>query len=240
MRDQLVSEPIWTPSNELNAMLAFLTAGQARGIRRIIEKHELGGKSIESLLTGEHKICNHNTFYQRWLKNKKFTAVLDLARREVRVANLSGVNEALAELQSTAPLAARDLHRQIVGDATAIEALKAVVLKGRPPADGEIDERISAVNSLADIGTSAASLALMECLRMTKNAVRNAIVAALGRSASGLSTQRRLADIAVLNRAGKETAGKGQSAADEMSDDELAAIAREADAAGRSAGTAAA
>jgi hypothetical protein len=231
----------WLPSHELDTMMSLLTAGQARGIRSIIERVELGGEPLDALFVGRGKICNRTTYYKvkGWLKNKRFKAVLDLAKREARAANLSGgVNEALAELQDTAPLAARDLHRQIAGDEPAIEALKAIVTSSRRKVtDDAFDERVGAVNSLAEIGTMSASLALLECLHTAKDAVRTAIIMALGKASSGLSTQRRLADIAVLNRAGKETAAKGIAGADELSDDELAAIATNGDAAGSSSGT---
>jgi hypothetical protein len=243
---------IWQPSHELNTLLAMLTAGQARGIRSLIERVELGGEPIEALFVGKGKICNRTTYYKArgWLQNKRFRAVLDLAKREARAANLSGgVAEALAELQDTAPLAARDLRRQIAGDEAAIAELKSIVLgdkrgdKGKPVGvlakTAMLDDRVIAVNSLADIGTQAAALALLECLHSAKANVRTAIITALGRASSGLSTQRRLADVAVLNRAGKETAAKGLAGADELSDDELAAIAASGDAPGSGAGIAA-
>ena len=237
---------IWQPSHELNSLLAMLTAGQARGIRSIIERVELGGEPIEALFVGKGKVCNRTTYYKAkgWLQNKRFRAVLDLAKREARAANLSGgVAEALAKLQDTAPLAARDLHRQIAGDEAAIAELKTIVMsdKGKPigviAKTAILDDRVIAVNSLADIGTQAAALALLECLHSAKANVRTAIITALGKASSGLSTQRRLADVAVLNRAGKETAAKGMAGADELSDDELAAIAASGDAAGSSSGT---
>jgi len=236
---------IWQPSHELNTLLAVLTAGQARGIRSIIERVELGGEPIEALFVGKGKICNRTTYYKAkgWLQNKRFRAVLDLAKREARAANLSGgVAEALAELQDTAPLAARDLRRQIAGDEAAIAELKAIVMSDKVKPGGAsakttlLDDRVIAVNSLADIGTQAAALALLECLSSAKANVRSAIITALGRASSGLSPQRRLADVAVLNRAGKETAAKGSAGADELSDDELAAIAATGDTGGSGAG----
>lgn len=221
----------WQPSAELQEMMNLLTPNRTRAIRRIIEEVELGGQPMAALFRGKDKICNKVTWNKAkgWSHNKMFMHILGMAKREIRAASLGGISEAVRILQDASPIAARDLVRQTTGDEAAIQSLLSEIIRPITAADKDIDiehdPRVAAVNSLAQIGTAAASLALLQALLKSKAHVRTAILTALGQAASGVSTQRRLAAVAILNRASEETADKGQgNAAGEYSDDELAQI----------------
>jgi hypothetical protein len=210
-------------SDELSAKLAKLSPAQAAAVPRIVAA-ELAGSSVESLFNGPHKICSRSTYYRQrgWVHKAEFQAVLEQARREIRNQNLLGmVNDAISELKATTPLAARDLRRQIVGDQAAIDALLAVVLERKK----SVEERNAAVRSLAVIATPQATDALLALLSDANKEVRLVVIEALGISAAGTNVQRRLADIAVLDRADKLTASKVKT--QEELDAEIAAeIAR--------------
>jgi len=211
------------PGEELKAKLAKLSPAQAAAVGRIVAA-ELAGRSVESLFDGPHKICSRSTYYRRrgWVHKAEFQAALEQARREIRDQNLLGVvNDAIAELKATTPLAARDLRRQIVGDQAAVDALLAVVLDRKKA----VDERSAAVRSLATISTTQATQALLGLLNETNKDVRLVVIEALGSSAIGTNVQRRLADIAVLDRADKLTASKVKTQ-DELDAEIGAEIAR--------------
>lgn len=209
----------WTPSAELRALLGNLSKTQAQAITRIAES-ELTGATRESLFYGPNKICNRSTFYRPrgWIHKPAFRAALELAEHEVRAARLEHViDDALAELKEATPLAARDLRRQIVGDESAVDALAAIVcdIKRRQ------EERIGAILSLGRIGTQRATNALLEALNDTKLDIRARVIEALGVSAGGVDSQRRLASVAVLDRADKMTANKGELLSDDDLDAEI-------------------
>jgi len=197
------------PSEELRGLLARISPAQAKGIIRIVEA-ELGGETVESLLRGPSKICSRSTFYRArgWWHNRGFRSALELARNEARAQTMtSALDDAINELKRTTPAAARDLRRQIVGDEAAIDALLSVI-KDRKAIPANADERGAAVRSLAVIGTPRATQALLELLDDKSAEVRMVVIESLGISASGVNSQRRLADIAVLDRADKMTASK--------------------------------
>lgn len=210
------------PSDELKGWLAKLSPAQAKGIIRIVEA-EMAGETVESLLRGTRKICSRSTFYRErgWWHNRKFRAALDLARKEIRAKTMtSALDEAIDELKRTTPLAARDLRRQIVGDEPAIDALMAVI-KDKKASKENVDERSMAVFSLSQIGTPRATQALLELMSEKNTEVRMAVIKAIGTSAAGVNVQRRLADIAVLDRADKMTASKGATIPAEELDAEI-------------------
>ncbi len=205
----------WSPSSELRALLNKLTKAQARAITRIAQS-ELTGATRESLFYGPDKICNRSTFYRPrgWVHKPVFRQALELAEHEVRAARLEHViDDALAELKEATPLAARDLRRQIVGDEGAIDALAAIVRDTKRSQE----DRIGAVISLGMIGTPRATGALLDVLNDARPHVRTRVIEALGAAAGGVNSQRRLASIAVLDRADKMTANKGE----QLSDDDL-------------------
>ena len=197
----------WKPSEELQTLLAGLSRQQARAVMRIAEA-ELLGETRESLLHGPNKVCNRSTFYRPrgWIHKAMFRAALELAEREVRALRMGGViEEALAELKETTPLAARDLRRQIAGDENAIDAL-AAVLRDRTR---KVEERTAAIEGLGLIGTKQATSALMEAMSDGRPEIRLRVIEALGAAAAGVNPARRLASIAVLDRADDLTASKG-------------------------------
>lgn len=203
-------------SADLAALLARLSPAQAQAVIRIAES-ELAGQSVESLFEGPRKICSRTTYYRKrgWAHKPEFLLALAQARREIRAQRLTDVVEdAIAELKLSTPLAAADLRRQIAGDETAIDAL-ADILADHKKTTGE---RKAAVNSLAQIGTPRATQALLGALHDGDCKVRLAVVEAMGAAASGLSASRRMADVAVLDRADKGTASKGVTPADEFAD----------------------
>lgn len=209
----------WTPSDQLRALLSKLSKAQARAITRITQA-ELTGATRESLFYGPDKICNRSTFYRPrgWIHKPAFRQALELAEHEVRAARLEHViDDALAELKEATPLAARDLRRQIVGDEGAIDALAAIVRDAKR----NQDDRIGAVISLGMIGTPRATGALLDVLNDAKPDVRARAIEALGAAAAGINSQRRLASVAVLDRADKMTASKGESLSDDDLDAEI-------------------
>jgi HEAT repeat protein len=218
----------FVPTGELNEVLQRLSTQQAEAVLRIVAA-ELKGISLERLFKGEDKICSRSTYWARkrggWIFKPEFKLALDLARRDYRAFKLGGVvNEALDDLRLTTPLAAQDLRRQITGDVDAVEALRSAALSEAL----QTDERIKAITALGEIGTLAASQALVDVLGDTNAELRGTALEALGIAASGLSTARRMASIAVLDRASDLTADKGGNGQgiEALSDDELAEIAR--------------
>lgn len=201
------------PSKSLADLLGKLSPAQAVAVGRIVAA-ELAGQSVESLLTGTHKICNRSTYYRKrgWIRKSEFVAALEQARRELRDQNLSSlVNDAVAELKAATPLAARDLRRQIVGDEAAIDALLGIIEDRSRQTKAGTDERVIAVSALAAIGTPRATEALLKLLEEKNPEVRTKVIEMLGVSAAEVNVQRRLADIAVLDRADRMTANKGEA-----------------------------
>ncbi len=198
------------PSTSLTELLGRLSPAQAVAVGRIVSA-ELAGQSVESLLSGVHKICSRSTYYRKrgWIRKPEFIAALEQARREMRDQNLSSlVNDAVAELKAATPLAARDLRRQIVGDEAAIDALLTIIEDRQKQSKAALEERLAAVTALAAIGTPRATEALLKLLEEKNAEVRTRVIEMLGVSAAGVNVQRRLADIAVLDRADKMTASK--------------------------------
>ncbi len=223
----------FTPSPRLQEMLNSLSAQQASGVIRIAEG-ELRGLSMAALLHGPNKICSYSTFYAKerggWMHKPKFVAALELARAEVRSHGLTSVvGDAVERLKLATLDAATDLHRQITGDVGAIAALGEIVADKKRPND----ERIKAAHGLGEIGSQAAVdqllMALSAAQAKTEVGLRTAIVEELGKAGAATNTRRRLADMATLDRADKMTASKGpgERTAEELSDEELEAIARE-------------
>jgi len=229
--DAMESQSQWTPfaaTPELQAALAQLSGKQSEAVIRIAQT-ELAGGTIESLLSGPYKICSYSTFYHKarggWAHKPAFQDALALARREVRAQRISGaVDDAISKLKETAPLAAEDLRRQIAGDEGAVDAL-ANILRDTSI---ETADRMHAACALGTIGTRAATAILIDVLANLEGdmaviepvkigdhlvvGLRSAMLTALGLSAQGTSPQRRLASIAVLDRADKATANKGAEA----------------------------
>lgn len=214
----------FTPSPTLAALLGRLSAQQAQGVIRVVEA-ELAGVSIEALFEGENAICSRSTYYHKarggWIHKPAFQEALAQARQEMRAHRLTHiVDDAIAELKMTTPLAARDLRRQIVGDEDAVAALARMLLDNK----AAVSDRVDAALALGAIGTGRASEALVTALEMLADekphaesvkvgeqafgGVRPAVVRALGLSAQGVNPQRRLASMAVLDRASKDTADK--------------------------------
>jgi hypothetical protein len=209
----------WSPSGDLRALLDKLSRAQACAITRIAES-ELTGATRESMFYGPNRVCNRSTFYRPrgWLHKPEFRAALELAEHEVRAARLEHViDDALAELKEATPLAARDLRRQIVGDEEAIDALAAIARDTKR----KQEERTGAILSLGMIGTQRATNALLEALNDAKPDIRARVIEVLGSAAGGVNSQRRMASIAVLDRADKMTANKGEQISDDDLDAEI-------------------
>lgn len=215
----------FNPSEELRAVLQRLSAQQSDGVLRIVAA-ELTGLSLERLFEGEDKICSRSTFMSRkrggWKFKPDFQMALALARSEYRAFKLgSVVDDALDELRLTTPLAAQDLRRQITGDVDAVAVLQMAAVE--PTLD--VIQRGKAIEALGEIGTLAASAALVELLDEVDPVLRADVFEAIGHCAHGLSSARRLASVAVLDRASELTADKGSGQGVEaLSDDELASI----------------
>lgn len=224
----------FTPSTDLQHLLDKLSPQQAAAIIRIAQE-ELRGRSINSLLLAEDRICSYSTFFSKkrsgWIHRKGFKDALELARHEVRQHRLSTVvDEAVDRLKISTLDAALELHRQITGDMGAIEALGEIALAAaRKP-----EERRMAVKWLGQIGTRAAVDKLLLVLASANADLRGAVIEAIGLAGSGTDTTRRLSAMATLDRADKITASKSDGALplEEMSDAELEAIARNARASG--------
>lgn len=202
------SATILQPSDRLRSLLAQLTAAQADAVRRLVEG-EAAGKTLESMLRGPEKVCNWSTYYRRpsgWRHKREFQEALRLAREEMRSTQLSvSLSAAVEELNLAAPLAARDLRRQIAGDEVSISALIGVALDRKR----KEEERLSAVRSLGQIGTEAVVQTLVALANDKKATIRQAAIDALGLAGHGADPQRRQADVTVLDRAAPETASKG-------------------------------
>jgi hypothetical protein len=212
----------WQPSETLQNLLAKLTKQQAAAIVRVAEA-DVAGIGITDLLRGPNKICNKATYYGKWYKREAFQEALLLALVEVRTLDFSDVvTQAREELKRTTPLAVADLQRQIVGDDGAVESLAAILRDG---SSALADQRAAAI-ALGTIGTKRSTQALIAVLNKCLPDARETVLLSIGVSGAGTSTQRRMASIAVLDRADPETADKsGHKAAEELTDDELAAIA---------------
>lgn len=215
----------FTPSTALATLLNQLTPKQRRAVP-ILVAYDLQGRPIEALFDAHNpdRICNRSLYHREWKKNKTFVAALELARSEARtVATANVVIDTVQRLRQIAPLAANDLERQIVGDAHAVQALERVAMNGKRP----LDERVSAIESLGTIGTRETTDVLLKLVDNADAEIRKCATLALGKSAAGLNVQRRLADVAVLDRADRMTANKGGAVdeAHELSDEELERIA---------------
>jgi hypothetical protein len=206
------------PSDHLNAVIATLTPKQRAAIPRLVEC-DLRGDSKEALFKGDNKVCHRSVFFENWSKNPVFNAALNLALAEARPAMMQNVvTDTVERLRQIAPLAANDLERQITGDAHALLMLSRVAQNSKRP----VDERGAAVISMGMIGTRQATDLLLLLIEDADPIIRKAAVEAIGKSATGLDTQRRMADVAVLDRAAPETASKaGES--DDFDLDEIAA-----------------
>jgi hypothetical protein len=219
-------------SAELQRLLDGLSPQQAAGVIHIAEE-ELKGRSMTAILLADDRPCAYSTFWHKgrngWMHKREFVEALHLARQEVRGHRLAGaVDDAVERLKVATVDAARDLHRQITGDVGAIAALSKIAMdKGR---SGE--ERIAAIRALGDIGSQGAADELLRALEAAQAKgdadVRLVIIGELGRSGAAADTRRRLADMTTLDRADRMTASKslGDRTAEELSDDDLEAIAR--------------
>lgn len=220
----------FVPSARLQELLNQLSGQQAEGIIRIAHE-ELRGRSLTSLLTASDRVCSYSTFWHKkrggWIHKPEFKEALDLARSEVRAYHLTNViDDAVERLKISTLDAAVDLHRQITGDLGAIEALAEILMDAtRTP-----NERKLAARSLGMIGVQAAVDKLLLAQDEAPLALRKAIIEALGIAGAGADSQRRLASMAALDRADRMTANKGANdrLAEDLSDDELEAIARQA------------
>lgn len=196
------------PSSALQGLFAELSPSQVAGIIRIVEA-ELAGRSIESLFHGADKICNRSTYYRAkgWSSKPAFVEALAMARKEIRSQRLqSAVDDAIEELKLATPAAARDLRRQVTGDERAIVALVECVQNSSI----EVEIRQVAINNMGAIGTPRATEVLIDLLKTVDLLpLKISILNALGRAGAGLDTQRRMADVAVLDRADRKTADKG-------------------------------
>lgn len=211
------------PSSGLGQVLDALTPKQRAAIPRLVER-DLVGASKEDLFKGASKICHRSVYFGNWVKNPIFTAALNMALLEARAATMeSVVVDTVDQLRRIAPKAAADLERQIVGDDHALDALMRVANNGKRP----VDERVAALISMGVIGTRRATDLLMLLLDDGDPTIRKEAAGAIGVSATGRDTARRLAAVAVLDRADRATANKGGTAdeAHELSDDELERIA---------------
>lgn len=213
--EKIESNPYtFRPSDHLSRVLATLTPKQRAAIPRMVEA-DLMGLGREELFKGDRKICHRSVYFENWSKNPVFVAALELALAEARPALMQNVvQDTVARLKQIAPLAANDLERQIIGDEQAVLALNRVASNGKRP----IDERVAAVGSLGLIGTAPTTLVLIGLLDDGVPEIRKAAAEALGRSAIGTDVQRRMADIAVLDRADKETANKGGAPDEDIED----------------------
>lgn len=218
------------PSDQLNTMLNGLTTKQAQAVIYMAEQIELQHRSVESLLKSGDKVCSYKTYYEAggWNDQAAFQDALRLARQEVRSARMSeAVNAALDRLKLAAPDAAADLHRQITGDHDAISGLADVLNGGKY----NNEQRKAAARALGSIGTPAAVEVLLKALTTVRVEIRLDVIEALGSSASGIEPARRMASIAVLDRADVNTAEKGAGrSADALSDEELERIIHGSDA----------
>lgn len=213
------------PSAALSSLLSQLTPLQRRAVP-IIVSYDLESKPIESLFdrANPDRICNRSLFHRQWKQNKVFVAALELAKSEARTtATANVVIDTVQRLRQIAPLAANDLERQIVGDAHAVKTLERLAKNSKRP----MDERVAAVEALGKIGTAATTDVLLTLVDDADPTIRKGATECLGNSAAGLNVQRRLADVAVLDRADRMTANKGGAVdeAHELSDEELERIA---------------
>jgi len=132
----------WSPSAELMATLRRLPPRRRRAVLRLVQA-EMDGVPLSRLLktayscrwcgwlaqagaTGAARkaalaaheqtceragqpwpfVCNHSTYYSQWVKDEAFQAALAAAWAEVTA-------QAVAILQASTPLAARELQRQV-------------------------------------------------------------------------------------------------------------------------------
>lgn len=216
---------IFTPSAALSGLLNQLTPLQRRAVPLIVS-YDLQGRPLEALFdkANPDRICNRSLYQRVWKKKKFFMAALEMARSEARtVATANVVIDTVQRLRQIAPLAANDLERQITGDEYAVEALERVASNSKRP----VDERGAAIEALGKIGTRKTTDVLIALIDNADPEVRKAAALQLGASAVGLNVQRRLADVAVLDRADRMTANKGGTIdeAHELSDEELERIA---------------
>lgn len=215
----------FTPSAGLTALLNQLTPKQRRAVP-ILVAYDLRGWPIEQLFDPDNpdRVCNRSLYHREWKKNKTFVAALEMAKSEGRtVATANVVIDTVQRLREIAPLAANDLERQITGDAHAVQALERVAKNSKRP----VDERVAAIDALGKIGTRSTTDVLLGLIDDGDAMIRKAATECLGSSAAGLNVQRRLADVAILDRADRMTANKGgaMDEAHELSDEELERIA---------------
>jgi len=108
--------PGWMTDELLN-LLAPLSPKQRQGLVRIIEA-DLAGEPLVRLFHGEDRICAESTYYRAkppgWHRQAKFQAALHAARETAWAFSMQhAVQEAVQILTVAAPLAARELQRQI-------------------------------------------------------------------------------------------------------------------------------
>ena len=222
------------PSAELQMLLNDLSQQQANGAIHIAKEEIINKRSLTSILLAPDRPCSYSTFWSKerngWMHKPKFVVALEMARREVKAHKLAtSVNDAVQTLKLAAVDAAQELHRQITGDVGAIEVLSAIVLDRKRT----LGERTKAAEALGEIGSQAAADKLLIILSdeslKAQARLRRTAVSALGRAAAAVNTQRRLASTATLDRADRMTASKGDGdrVAEELSDEELEAIARQ-------------
>lgn len=203
----MVCRASWV-GKELSNLLAMLSPQQATGVQRIVEA-ELAGKTLSSLLDCPGQICTSTTYYgsgkrRGWRDKATFVQALEQARRDYRTWLMEhGAGDALVILASTAPDAARILHRQISGDDGAVLALVAILKTGTT------EEKTAAAEQLGQAGLPSAVAALQQAYEAETDAgIRGAIIAALGRIAGERDPGRRAAATDVLDRTSVATATK--------------------------------
>lgn len=195
-------------SDELENLLAGLSAQQARGVVRIVQA-ELAGESLTSLLTSPDKICTYKTYHgsgnsKGWKHKPAFRQALEVARRDYRAWLMeNGTTEALTVLAVTAPEAAKVLRQRVLGEGGALAVLEACL------GDPDPAMRAAAAVRLGQTGLPQIVAALRGALgRESEAVVRMAIVEALGMVAGGSGRDIDAADD-VLDRAAVKTASKG-------------------------------
>lgn len=204
----------WWISDELRDVLAQLTAQQASGVQRIVEA-ELAGNSLSSLLDCEGQICTSTTYYgsgknKGWRGKPLFNEALRLARRDIRSWMLQqGTYDAMAILSRAAVPAAQDLERQVTGYVEAVEFLSARLDDAVQQQD---PDRVKALAvTLGETGSSGALPALRRAVAAPWDPETfTALVKAIGKVAAPINADRQKADVAILDRAGTDTASKAQ------------------------------
>lgn len=203
----MTAHPEWI-TDATRAALDRLTPKQAAGAVRLAAAR-LEGRGVNALLSGADRICASTTYYGRggrggWHHSKAFQAALAAVESDLRAHTAQHVlAAALAGLRRAAPDAVAELHRQVVGDAGALDLLAAVLRDGTPA------QRVRAAEALGAANHARAVAALAETLAAAQDdALVDAAISALGRLAAAQNADARAAAGQVLDRAGLDTAAK--------------------------------